>query len=119
MNKFEIIDIEKNIENIERKIGINLSKNQNVIEFSPLMFKILHSIVKKFNLKVECLTTQRNFLTKLGVINRAEILAKNLKFLKKINIYHRLKRLIDKNSMGEIFKVMFVTKKNINFKIGF
>jgi len=178
MNKFEITDIKKNIENIERKIGINLSKNQKVIEFSPLMFKILHIIskkintlngglliidygylekkmkdslqsiykhkyndilnnigksditynlnfllikkfVKKFNLKVEGLTTQRNFLTKLGIINRAEILTANLNFLKKANIYHRLKRLIDKNSMGELFKVMFITKKNINFKIGF
>ena len=178
MNKFEITDIKKNIENIERKIGINLSKNQKVIEFSPLMFKILHIIskkintlngglliidygylekkmkdslqsiykhkyndilnnigksditynlnfllikkfVKKFNLKVEGLTTQKNFLTKLGIINRAEILTANLNFLKKADIYHRLKRLIDKNSMGELFKVMFITKKNINFKIGF
>ena len=38
---------------------------------------------------------------------------------KKADIYFRLKRLIHKNFMGELFKVMFVTKKNIKFKIGF
>ena len=47
------------------------------------------------------------------------MLAKNLEFSKKADIYYRLKRLIDKNFMGELFKVMFVTKKNIKFKIGF
>ena len=178
VNKFEISDVEKNIKKIEKKIGINLSKNQKVIEFSPLMFKILNNIsnkirkfngglliidygylekkmqnslqsvyqhkyndilsnigksdityrlnfslinelVKKLNLKVEGLTTQRNFLTKLGIVNRAEILAKKLIFSKKADIYYRLKRLIDNNSMGRLFKVMFVTKKNINFKLGF
>ena len=50
---------------------------------------------------------------------RAEILAKNLKFSKKTDIYYRLKRLVHKNFMGELFKVMFITKKNIKFKMGF
>ena len=84
-----------------------------------LNFFLLKKIVKKLNLKVVGLTSQRNFLTRLGILNRAEILAKNLQFSKKADIYYRIKRLIDINFMGELFKVMFVTEKNIKFKLGF
>ena len=80
---------------------------------------LLKKISEKLNLKVAGLTSQGSFLTKLGISHRAEILAKNLEFSKKADIYYRLKRLIDKNFMGELFKVMFITKKNIKFKIGF
>ena len=82
-------------------------------------FFLIKKIAKKLNLKVAGLTNQRDFLTKLGISYRAEILAKNLKFSKKADIYYRLKRLIDKNFMGTLFKVMFLTKKNIKFKTGF
>ena len=37
----------------------------------------------------------------------------------KADIYYRLKRLIDNKQMGEIFKVMFISNKKINFKLGF
>ena len=82
-------------------------------------FKLMEKIVKKIGLKVGGITEQRNFLQKLGILERAEIISKNLPFSKKTNIYFRLKRLIDENSMGKLFKVMFVTKKNIQFKMGF
>ncbi len=59
------------------------------------------------------------FLMNLGIQQRAEILSKNLSFSKKVNIYYRLKRLIDRNQMGNLFKVMLITNKKINFKIGF
>ena len=178
INKYEFVNVITNIKNLEKKIEINLSKNQKIIEFSPLTYKylniiskkintfqggllivdygylkkkmrdsiqsiykhnfnnvldnfgksditynlnffLLKKIVKKLNLKVVGLTNQRNFLTKLGILDRAEILAKNLQFSKKADIYYRLKRLIDRNFMGELFKVMFVTGKNIKFKLGF
>ena len=38
---------------------------------------------------------------------------------KKADVYFRLKRLIDKNGMGELFKVMLITNKKTNFRIGF
>ena len=82
-------------------------------------FNLLKKITKKLNLKVTGITSQKNFLTKLGIMQRAEILAKNLKFSKKADIYYRLNRLIDNKFMGDLFKVMFVTKKNNKFKIGF
>jgi len=178
INKYEFVNVITNIKNLEKKIKINLSKNQKIIEFSPLTYKylniiskkintfqggllivdygyfkkkmkdslqsiykhnfnnvldnigksditynlnffLLKKIVKKLNLKVVGLTNQRNFLIKLGILDRAEILAKNLQFSKKADIYYRIKRLIDRNFMGELFKVMFVTRKNIKFKLGF
>ena len=178
INKYEFVNVITNIKNLEKKIEINLSKNQKIIEFSPLTYKylniiskkintfqgglliidygyfkkkmqdssqsiykhnfnnvldnfgksditynlnffLLKKIAKKLNLKVAGLTSQRNFLTKLGILERAEILAKNLQFSKKADIYYRIKRLIDRNFMGELFKVMFVTGKNIKFKLGF
>jgi cyclopropane-fatty-acyl-phospholipid synthase len=178
INKYEFVNVITNIKNLEKKIEINLSKNQKIIEFSPLTydylniiskkintfqggllivdygylkkkmrdslqsiykhnfnnvldnfgksditynlnFFLLKKIVKKLNLKVAGLTSQKNFLTKLGILDRAVILAKNLQFSKKADIYYRIKRLIDRNFMGELFKVMFVTGKNIKFKLGF
>ena len=50
------------------------------------------------------ITSQKNFLTKLGIMQRAEILAKNLKFSKKADIYYRLNRLIDNKFMGDCLK---------------
>ncbi|MDC0142824.1 hypothetical protein OAI70_01795 [Candidatus Pelagibacter sp.] len=55
----------------------------------------------------------------MGILHRAEIISKNLPFSKKADIYFRLKRLIDKNQMGNLFKVMLITNKKINFKTGF
>ncbi len=65
------------------------------------------------------LTTQRKFLIKMGIEERAEIISKNLNFLKKADIYYRLKRLIDGKQMGNLFKVMFIKNKKNNFKLGF
>jgi len=75
--------------------------------------------MKKFNLKVSSMTNQKEFLINLGILKRAEIISKNLTFSKKANIYYRLKRLIDENYMGKLFKVMLATKKNVYFNVGF
>ena len=63
--------------------------------------------------------TQKKFLTKLGILKRAEILSKNMPFSKKADIYFRIKRLIDENQMGHLFKVMFITNLKNKFKLGF
>ena len=111
------------------RIVYNLYINTNITIFwiilviqillTTLVFFLLKKIAKKLNLRVAGITNQRNFLTKLGILHRAEILAKNLEFSKKTDIYYRLKRLLHKNFMGELFKVMLITKKNIKFKMGF
>ena len=84
-----------------------------------LNFKLLEKILKKLNLKIAGLTNQKSFLINLGILKRAEIISKNLPFSKKADIYFRVKRLIDENSMGELFKVILATKKNVNFQTGF
>jgi len=67
--------------------------------------------IKKMKLDCIKLTTQREFLINMGILKRAEIISKNVSFSKKADIYFRLKRLIDKNEMGLLFKVLFATKK--------
>ena len=79
----------------------------------------LWKIIENINLKVAGITNQGNFLKNLGILKRAEIISKNLSFSKKASLYLRVKRLNDKNLMGDLFKVMVVTKKNVKFNIGF
>ncbi len=168
------IDIKK----FEKKIGYDISKNQNFIEYSLLsveyLKKIAHNIKKSngglliidygyFERKMKntlkaisnhkytnilknvgksdityninfylfkkivhklgglknIMTTQGNFLVKMGIKKRAEIISRNKDFSKKADIYFRLKRLIDEKHMGNIFKVMFIKKQKNNFKLGF
>ncbi len=106
--------------------GVKSHKITNILEnFSDtdithhLNFKILQKIVNSLKLKCQGITTQRKFLIKLGIVDRAEIISKKMTFLKKADLYYRLKRLINKDQMGNLFKVMFVTNKKIDFKIGF
>ena len=91
---------------------------QSDITYS-INFKLIEKIVKKLSLKVSGITNQKNFLINLGILKRAEIISKNLSFSKKTDIYFRVKRLVDKNLMGELFKVMLITKQNTNFQTGF
>ena len=71
-------------------------------------FNLFRKFVKKIgNLGIK-LTTQKKFLIKMGIKERAEILSKNKSFLKKADIYYRLKRLIDEskweNYLGNVYK---------------
>jgi len=82
-------------------------------------FNLMERIMKKFQLKVSGITSQKKFLLNLGILKRAEIISKNLPFSKKADIYFRIKRRVDENSMGELFKFMLATKKNFKFQTGF
>ena len=84
-----------------------------------LSFNLIDKIIKKLGPCLSMSTTQKKFLTKLGILNRAEILSKNMPFSKKADIYFRIKRLIDENQMGNLFKVMFITNHKNKFKLGF
>ena len=82
-------------------------------------FKLIAKLANKLKLKCSNIVTQRNFLVNLGILKRAEIISNKLPFSKKTNIYYRLKRLIDNEQMGELFKVIFLTKNNTFFNKGF
>ena len=98
---------------------INIFKEVGNADISHLInIPFLKRIAKKLNLKLNY-NTQRDFLLKLGILNRAEILATNENFLVKANIFYRINRLIDKQQMGLLFKIMYFHKKTESFTLGF
>jgi len=86
---------------------------------SLINFKLFLKILEQNNLKVEKITTQSEFLQKLGIVDRANIVSKNLSFKKKADVFYRLRRLIHSDEMGAIFKVMFARNKKNKFSLGF
>ena len=86
---------------------------------SHLNFKLFYKILKKNNLAVKKITTQNEFLKKIGILERANILSKKMTFKEKANMFYRLKRLLDYREMGSIFKVLFAHKKGRKFSLGF
>ncbi len=167
-----------NIKKIEDLLKLKISKNQNIIEYSPKTFKYLKIIcnkIKKYNggiliidygylnAKMQeslqavknhkysnilknigdsdityhisfnlfkqfavkfnnldtIITNQKKFLTSMGILQRAEILAKSMPFSKKTDLFYRIRRLIDKKQMGELFKVMLIKDKKNMFNTGF
>ena len=112
--------MKNSLQSVQKHKFINFLKNIGKSDITyNISFNLLKRILEKLHLKVEGIVNQKKFLTNLGIIQRAEILAKNLKFSEKANIYYRLNRLIDDKFMGNLFKVMFVTKKNNKFNTGF
>ena len=86
---------------------------------SHLNFKLFDKILRKNNLNVEKITTQNEFLKKIGILERANILSKKMTFKEKANMFYRLKRLLDSKEMGDLFKVIFEQKKGGKFSLGF
>lgn len=176
--KAEFKEKKINIKKIEKILNFKISKNQNIIEYSPDTFKYLKTIcnliqkndggmliidygyadskmyetlqavnnhkysnilenigdtdityninfhsfekfINQFKEVNSIFTNQKEFLTSMGIIQRAEIISKNISFSKKSDLFYRIKRLIDKKQMGELFKVMLIKKKKNNFRTGF
>ena len=106
--------------------AISNQKYSNVLEkmgdsdiTHNINFNLFKKIIKKIKGLKELTTTQRNFLINMGIKKRAEIISKNLPFLKKADIYYRMERLIDTKQMGNLFKVMLIKNKSIKFNLGF
>ena len=118
--------------------GYTLKKNQNTLQavkkhnyldifFKPghsditshINFKLFSKSLSEDNLAVKKITTQSEFLKKVGILERADILSKKMTFKEKANMFYRLKRLIDPKEMGDRFKVIFAQKKGKIFSLGF
>ncbi len=82
-------------------------------------FNLLSEFFFKNNLKIKNTITQKQFLENMGILERAKIVAKKMKFSDQSNLYLRLKRLISPKSMGELFKVILAYKLNNNNFAGF
>ena len=74
-------------------------------------FKLIKSLALQAECKVLGPFSQNFFLTKLGVELRFESLIKSNPSLSSYLLASK-KRLVDKNYMGEIFKVLIITNKN-------
>ena len=55
----------------------------------------------------------------MGIIERADIISKKMKFRDQSNLYLRLKRLLSSNLMGDLFKVILAYKSRSNNFYGF
>ena len=98
--------------NILENIGnVDITHNLN--------FNFFKRFIKQIGGLNSNLTTQKKFLVKMGIKQRAEIISKNQNFSKKADIYFRLKRLIDDKQMGNLFKVMLIKNQKNKFKLGF
>ena len=105
---------------IKKHHQINLLKRPGDADItSHINFKLFNQILKKKNLKVEKIITQNEFLKKMGIIERADIISRKMTFKEKANLFFRLKKLLDFKEMGSIFKVLFAQKKNSKFSLGF
>ena len=106
--------------------GVSKHKFANILENignTDITHNINFDLFKKFTKQMgnleNILTSQKKFLLRMGINERAEIISKNLNFSEKANIYHRLKRLIDDRQMGSLFKVMLIKNKKNKFNLGF
>ena len=98
----------------------NLLKNLGKADITSLVnFGLLNEYFIKNNLKVKKIVTQKFFLEKMGIINRANILSQKMTFKEQSNLYLRLKRLLDNKMMGNLFKVIFTYKSKKDNFLGF
>ena len=79
-------------------------------------FALLNEFFLKNNLKTKNFISQKKFLENMGLVERANILAKKMKFIQKTDLYLRIQRLLSPKMMGELFKVILAYNfKNNNF----
>ncbi len=116
LNKSTLQTVMKN-----KKMNMNqLFKNLGRADITSL---VNFSLIKEFfinnKLKVKKIVSQKFFLEKMGIIERAKILEKSMTFKQKDYMSLTLMRLLNKELMGGLFKVIFAFKsKNKNF-LGF
>lgn len=86
---------------------------------SQVNFKLLNEFFMKNNLKMKKIVSQKFFLERMGIIERANLLSKKMKFSEQSNLYLRLKRLLNPRLMGNLFKVILSYQFKSNKFIGF
>jgi len=96
--------------------------NENIGK-ADITYLVNFELYKKYfilnGLNVEKIITQSEFLQKMGIIERAKIIGKNMGYKDKSNLYYRVQRLINPDLMGKRFKVIFARNKKNNFSTAF
>ena len=82
-------------------------------------FELLNKFFYSKNLFLNKIVSQSFFLKKLGIIERADILCKEMSFKEKSDLYYRLERLLSEKKMGKLFKVLFASNNKTKFNLGF
>ena len=106
--------------------AVNNHKYSNILEnigdtdiTYNINFRSFEKFINQFKKVNSIFTNQKKFLTSMGILQRAEIISKNIEFSKKADLFYRVRRLIDQKQMGELFKVMLIKNKKNNFCTGF
>ena len=86
---------------------------------SLVNFNLIKNYLKKKKLKVNNIVTQSFFLKRMGIMDRAEILAKKMNFKEKSDLYFRIQRLVNTKQMGSLFKFLSAFKLKNKFSLGF
>ncbi len=73
-------------------------------------FRMLYNVALNAGLESLYLYNQSEFLKSMGIIQRAEILAKKMDEKQKIDLFMRVNRLVNLHEMGELFKFMIAEK---------
>ncbi len=98
----------------------NLLKNLGKADITAhVNFKLLSEFFLKNNLKIKKLLSQKEFLENMGIVERAKLLSKKMKFTEQSDLYLRLQRLLSPRYMGELFKVILAYKFNNDNFAGF
>ena len=116
-NKQKMYDTLQGVKNHKKVDYLN---NKGDVDISYLVnFNLITKIFNNNKMVVNGYTSQGLFLKELGILDRAELMGKNMSFLKKANLFYRVNRLIDNKHMGKLFKVIFISEENSKFKTGF
>ncbi len=95
-------------------------KNLGKSDITSLVnFNLLKEYFFKKNLKVKQIVTQKFFLERMGIIERAKILKKKKTNEEQKYMNETLSRLLEKKQMGSLFKVIFGYKNKNNDFFGF
>lgn len=110
----------KTLQSVKKHKYINIFKQPGQSDItSHINFKLFQKILKKNNLNAKNIVDQSEFLQKMGITKRANIISKSMTFKEKANMFFRLKRLLSNKEMGNLFKVLLAQKENKNFSLGF
>ena len=108
------------LQSIKRHKKTNIFKNPYEADITYLVnFNLLSEYFLKKHLKVKKIVTQKFFLEKMGIVERANILKKSMNKLQVDNLEKRLHRLLDREMMGDLFKVIFAFKSINDDILGF
>ena len=108
------------LQSISKHKFSDIFKNLGKTDITHLInYNLFSNILKKNKLEVNKVVTQGEFLQKLGIIERANILSKKMNFKTKADIYYRLRKLLHYREMGSLFKVLAAQKKGSKFSLGF